>query len=181
MNCNGLLSMPEQMHTLLTSLQVLNVSSCPKIVSFPNGGLPTNLQSLLIQNCDLLTLQHEWGLNNMASLTCLRITGGCRNLISFPQEGLLPASLNSLEISEFPELESLNLSGFQFLNSLETLEINSCVKLKSMSEGSLPSSISSLSITGCSLMTARCQKDQGKDWPKVSHIKKIVIDDIEMQ
>ncbi|KAK3223805.1 hypothetical protein Dsin_010830 [Dipteronia sinensis] len=181
MNCNGLLSMPEQMHTLLTSLEVLGVSYCPKIESFPIGGLPTNLQSLLIQNCDRLTPQEGWGLNNMTSLTSVRITGGCSNLNSFPQVGLLPTSLKCLEISEFPDLKSLNLSGFQFLDSIETLEINSCVNLRSMSDGRwLPSSISSLSITGCSLMTEQCQKDQGEDWPKISHIKKIVINGIEM-
>ncbi|KAI9169339.1 hypothetical protein LWI28_010835 [Acer negundo] len=171
-NCKNLASMPEQMHTLLTSLQALCLSYCPKLESFPNGGLPPNLHSLLIENCDHLTPQKDWGLNKMASLTRLTIIGGCSNLKSFPEEGLLPASLISLQVGELPKLEILNLRGIQFLTSLKGLHINSCNKLHCLSEGKLPISLSSLSITGCSLMSERCQ---GEDWPKISHIANKVI------
>ncbi|TXG55945.1 hypothetical protein EZV62_017258 [Acer yangbiense] len=169
-NCKNLTSMPEQMHTLLTSLQALCLSYCPKLESFPNGGLPPNLHLLLIENCDHLTPQKDWGLNKMASLTRLTIIGGCSNLKSFPEEGLLPASLISLQVGELPKLEILNLRGIQFLTSLKGLHINSCNKLHCLSEGKLPISLSSLSITGCSLMSERCQQNQGEDWPKISHI-----------
>ncbi|KAK1551563.1 hypothetical protein Q3G72_000410 [Acer saccharum] len=174
-NCKNLMSMPEQMHTLLTSLQALCLSYCPKLESFPNGGLPPNLHLLLIENCDHLTPQKDWGLNKMASLTRLTIVGGCSNLKSFPEEGLLPASLISLQVGELPKLEILNLRGIQFLTSLKGLHINSCNKLHCLSEGKLPISLSSLSITGCSLMSERCQQNQGEDWPKISHITNKVI------
>ncbi|KAH7570573.1 hypothetical protein JRO89_XS05G0138300 [Xanthoceras sorbifolium] len=173
-NCKNLRSMPEQMHTLLT-LQALCISYCPKLESFPNGGLPPNLHSLLIENCDHLTPQKDWGLNKMASLTCLTIIGGCSNLKSFPEEGLLPASIISLQVGELPNLEILNLRGLQFLTSLKGLYINSCIRLHCLSEGRLPSSLSSLIITGCSLLSERCQVNQGEDWPKISHITNKVI------
>ncbi|KAK1551693.1 hypothetical protein Q3G72_002981 [Acer saccharum] len=42
-NCVKLRSMPEQMHMLLSSLQTLNITGCPELVSFPDGGLPPSL------------------------------------------------------------------------------------------------------------------------------------------
>ncbi|KAK0574349.1 hypothetical protein LWI29_022251 [Acer saccharum] len=172
-NCNNLESIPNQMYRL-TSLEELSIFCCSKLQSFPNGGLPPNLQSLLIEKCDLLTPQHAWGLNNMLSLTELRIIGGCKNLKLFPEEGLLPASLTSLQICEFPVLETLNLNGLLLNSSLEKMEINTCASLRSMSAGSLPSTLSSLKITGCSLMTERCQVG-GEDWSKIRHIQNKVI------
>ncbi|KAK1551804.1 hypothetical protein Q3G72_005089 [Acer saccharum] len=173
-NCNNLESMPREMYRLLTSLQELSILCCPKLQSFPDGGLPSNLQSLLIEKCDLLTPQQAWGLNNMVSLTSLKIIGGSKNLKLFPEEGLLPASLTYLQISEFPELETLNLNGLQLNSSLEKMEINTCPSLRSMSAGSLPSTLTSLEITGCSLLTERCQVG-GEDWPKICDIQNKVI------
>ncbi|KAH7570572.1 hypothetical protein JRO89_XS05G0138000 [Xanthoceras sorbifolium] len=168
-NCNNLSSMPEQMHVLLTSLQNLNISGCPRLVSFPDGGLPLSLQKLVIQNCISLTLQNSWGLTDMASLTCLTINCAYQNVTSFPDEGLLPASLTFLQISEFPMLETLNLSGLQHLTLLEDLQIN-CSRLQILSEGRMPDSLSSLSITGSPSMTDLCQQNQGIYWDKISHI-----------
>ncbi|KAK0573879.1 hypothetical protein LWI29_014998 [Acer saccharum] len=173
-NCNHLESMPREMYRLLTSLQQLSMSCCPKLQSFPDGGLPSNLQSLLIEKCDLLTPQQAWGLNNMVSLTSLKIVGGCKSMKIFPEEGLLPASLTYLQISEFPELETLNLNGLQLNISLEKMVINTCASLRSMSAGSLPSTLSSLEITGCSLLTERCRVG-GEDWPKIRDIQNKVI------
>ncbi|KAL5760328.1 hypothetical protein ACOSQ2_019166 [Xanthoceras sorbifolium] len=168
-NCNNLSSMPEQMHVLLTSLQNLNISGCPRLVSFPDGGLPLSLQKLVIQNCISLTLQNSWGLTDMASLTCLTINCAYQNVTSFPDEGLLPASLTFLQISEFPMLETLNLSGLQHLTLLEDLQIN-CSRLQILSDGRMPDSLSSLSITGSPSMTDLCQQNQGIYWDKISHI-----------
>ncbi|TXG55937.1 hypothetical protein EZV62_017250 [Acer yangbiense] len=159
-NCNKLKSMPEQMHTLLSSLQTLKISSCPKLVSFPDGGLPLSLQTLTIQNCVNLTPQNEWGMRNMASLSCLTIECAYADVTSFPEDGLLPVSLTSLQIGEFPVLEILNLSGLQHLTLLTNLQIN-CDRLQSFSDGRLPSTLSSLRISGCSSLTDLCQKDQG--------------------
>ncbi|TXG55929.1 hypothetical protein EZV62_017242 [Acer yangbiense] len=170
-NCNNLRSMPEQMHTLLNSLQTLIISGCPKLVSFPKGGLPPSLQTLTIQNCVNLTPQNEWGLRNMASLSCLTIECAYANVTSFPEDGLLPASLTFLQISEFPVLETLNLSGLQHLTLLKDLQIHSCNQLQILSDGSLPSSLSSLTIAGCSLQLKDwCQRDRGIYWDKISHI-----------
>ncbi|KAK1551652.1 hypothetical protein Q3G72_028889 [Acer saccharum] len=190
-NCSSLQSLPEhmhapnlislsvskcsslqQMHTLFsTSLGKLEISCCPKLESFPNGGLPPNLKTLLIEKCDRLTVHNDWGLNNMTFLTCLTIKGGCSKLNSFPAEGLLPASLKYIQISEFPVLKTLDLKGLQRLALLKELQIDSCDSLQCFSEhGTLPSSLSSLSITGGSFLTQWCHKG-GKYWPKICDIQ----------
>ncbi|KAK1553057.1 hypothetical protein Q3G72_028062 [Acer saccharum] len=151
-NCVKLQSMPEQMHILL-ALQTLDISGCPELVPFPKGGLPSSLQILTIKNCV--------------------------NVNSFPDEGLLPASLTFLHISEFPNLQILNLSGLQYLTLLKSLEIHSCNQLQFLSEnGSLPSSLPSLAITGCSLLTDQCQRDGGGYWDRISHIETLSINGI---
>ncbi|KAI9169533.1 hypothetical protein LWI28_013719 [Acer negundo] len=170
-NCNSLRSMPEQMHTLFTSLETLEISYFLELESFPNGCLLHNLKTLLIQKCDLFTVHNDWGLNNMALLNRLTIIGGCRKVESFPDEGLLPASLTFIQISEFPVLETLNLKGLQHLTLLKDLQIN-CSRLQRLSgEEPMPSSLSSLSITGHPCLTELCQKDVGEYWPKIRHIQ----------
>ncbi|TXG55941.1 hypothetical protein EZV62_017254 [Acer yangbiense] len=170
--CNSLRQMPEQMHTQFTSLGKLEISCCPELESFPNGGLPPNLKILLIEKCDRLTVRNDWGLNNMTFLTCLMIKGGCSNLKSFPDEGLLPASLEYIQISEFPVLKTLDLKGLQDLALLNDLQINSCGLLQCFSvDGTLPSSLSSLSITGHPCLKQMCQMGVGYYWPKIRHIQ----------
>lgn len=168
--------MPKQMNTLLKSLIDLKISSCPELRPFPDGGLPPKLQVIWIEDCEHLTPQ-EWGLNKMDSLRTLTIIGGSQNVESFPEEGLLPASLSNLQISEFRSLVTLNLRGLQFLKSLQRLEIKSCLKLHCLSEGRLPSSLTSLIIEKCPLLKAQCQEEQGEDWHKISHIPRIKICD----
>ncbi|KAK0575178.1 hypothetical protein LWI29_035111 [Acer saccharum] len=174
-NCVKLRSMPEQVHMLLSSLQTLNITGCPELVSFPDGGLPPSLQTLTIKNCVNLISppQNAWGLTNMESLTCLTIECAHANVNSFPDKGLLPASLTCLQIIGFPGLITLNLSGLQHLTLLKSLEIHSCNRLQILSDdGRLPSSLSSLAITGCSLqLKDQCQKDGGRYWDKISHIE----------
>lgn len=92
---------------------------------------------------------------------------------SFPEEGLLPNALTSLQISSLPNLEALN-KGLQDLTSLETLEINDCEKLELMPAGGLPTTLTSLLITECLLLGPRCQEGC-VERPKISHISGIHI------
>ncbi|KAK9282708.1 hypothetical protein L1049_010928 [Liquidambar formosana] len=51
-NLDSLCISEEGIHDYLTSLNNLNIHSCPKFVSFPKGGLPTaNLTSFFVFNC----------------------------------------------------------------------------------------------------------------------------------
>ncbi|XP_031260950.1 putative disease resistance RPP13-like protein 1 [Pistacia vera] len=157
---------------VLTSLETLALSDCRNLKSFQNDRLPPNLRSLFIMSCDHLTPKKNWGLNEMDSLTSLTITGGSSDVKSFPEKGLLPASLISLQVTKFPKLETLDLRELQLLTSLRTLEINSCASLKDLSEGTLPSSLANLIINECPLLKPKCQ-EKGDYWEKINHIPNI--------
>ncbi|KAM3303246.1 putative disease resistance protein [Capsicum chacoense] len=53
-DCEKLKRLPEHMQELLPSLMRLTLGNCPEIESFPDGGLPFNLQVLRIFNCKKL-------------------------------------------------------------------------------------------------------------------------------
>ncbi|KAJ9685558.1 hypothetical protein PVL29_017555 [Vitis rotundifolia] len=181
-NCKKLKSLPQQMHTLITSLQNLSIVDCPEIDSFPQGGFPTSLSQLLIADCyKLMQRQMEWGLQTLPSLRILRIEGSDEEgkLESFPEKWLLPSTLSLVGISRFPYLKSLDNMGLHDLNSLETLEILGCTMLKSFPKQGLPSSLSCLKIRNCPLLKKRCQRDKGKEWPKIFHIPSIVLEEDE--
>ncbi|RVW21724.1 putative disease resistance protein [Vitis vinifera] len=176
-DCEKLKSLPQGMHTFLTSLHYLYISNCPVIDSFPEGGLPTNLSELDIRNCNkLVACRMEWGLQMLSFLRSFWIGElGEERLESFPEEQFLPSTLTSLSIRDIPNLKSLDNKGLKHLTSLETLMINNCERLKSLPKQGLPSSLSCLYIRGCPPLKKWCQKDKGKKWPSISHIPCIVI------
>ncbi|KAL5827247.1 hypothetical protein ACOSQ3_019080 [Xanthoceras sorbifolium] len=175
-NCQNLKVLPEQLNKL-TSLQSLFINECPELESIPKGGFPNSLSSLSIISCHKLTPCMSWGLHKLENLTRFEIEGGCRNLESFPEQKLLPSSLNSLRICRLPNLKFLDYAGLQHLTSLRTLEINCCNKLQSLPEEGLPSSLTSLYINACSLLKPKLKKRKGKDWYKIVHIPRIQIDE----
>ncbi|KAL5543718.1 hypothetical protein UlMin_007502 [Ulmus minor] len=174
LECENLRSLPQHMHRLLPSLNSLWVNNCGEIEWWPEGGLPSNLESLVIWGCKKLAAQvKHWDLQ----VTCLRqfSIAGCGEelLDSFPPEGLLPTSLTSLSISNFRRLKTLNIHAFQHLN---TLIIVNCDELQCLSEERLPSSLSYLSLLNCPLLERQYQKETGEGWHKISHIPRVLID-----
>ncbi|PHT61755.1 hypothetical protein T459_34386 [Capsicum annuum] len=72
--CKKLKRLPERMQELLPSLKLLLLQHCPEIESFPEGGLPFNLQLLHIDNCKkLVNGRKEWRLKRLPSLRELYI------------------------------------------------------------------------------------------------------------
>ncbi|MED6168463.1 hypothetical protein PIB30_011892 [Stylosanthes scabra] len=167
------LTFPETLeHKLLTEINVYN---CDSVTSFPLGGLP-NLKKLTISNCpeidcfgeeclppSLTTLEiskcqkiERWITSNgfhSDGLTLLRLQRW-NEVNSFPTEGCLPASLQSLQLYHFPNLETLDCKGLQHLTSLKNLRILLCPRLENITEERLPASISKLYIYGeCPLMS----------------------------
>ncbi|KAG7947486.1 hypothetical protein I3843_14G097500 [Carya illinoinensis] len=157
-------SLPEKMHTLLSSLTVLVISNCQEIETFPEGGLPSNLEKLVIKECEKLAANRMgWAAN--------------QKMLSFPEASLLPASLTSLRIFGFPNLRSLDKNGIQYLTSLNSIEIRDCPKLKRVSEEGLPPSISILLIRNCPLLNKQWRKREGKEWRKIAHVPYKFVDD----
>ncbi|PON74353.1 LOW QUALITY PROTEIN: LRR domain containing protein [Parasponia andersonii] len=104
-DCNNLRPLPQQMHSLLPSLSNLEMADCPKIESFPEGGLPSSLRNLRIDDCSKLVAQHmHWDLHGLTSLKSLEISDCDVVLDSFPV-GLLPNSLTSFRLRYLPRLK----------------------------------------------------------------------------
>ncbi|KAG7950981.1 hypothetical protein I3843_13G143800 [Carya illinoinensis] len=177
-NCQSLTSLPDKMRILCPSLSRLYIKNCPEIDSFPEGGLPSKLGCISIKDCDkLVTNRRGWGLQNLPSIETLTIEGNCKDVESFPEAGLLPTSLHYLQIGKFPNMKSLDYKALRHLNSLGSLTIKSCPKLKFMQEEGLPASISTLRISGCALLEKQLQSRKGKAWRKIAHIPLIYIND----
>ncbi|PHU03675.1 hypothetical protein BC332_28926 [Capsicum chinense] len=174
--CKKLKRLPERMQELLPSLKLLQLWNCPEIESFPDGGLPFNLQVLQIRNCEKLENgRKEWRLQRLPSLSHLEIyfngsdeeiVGGeiwelpcsiriltIENLKTLSSQVL--NSLTSLESLEYlclwnhHELYSLPTEGLRHLTSLQILHISNCHKLQSLAESGFPSSLSELIIDHC--------------------------------
>ncbi|KAG7948005.1 hypothetical protein I3843_14G123900 [Carya illinoinensis] len=175
-DCGNLRSLPEKMHLLLPSLESLSIDYCPMLQSFGEGGLPTNLKSISIHDCDkLVACRTTWGLQKLPSLQELSIWGNCEDVKSFPELDLLPMTLTNLGIYGFSNMTSLDKKGLQRLTSLEQMEITGCPNLKFVPKDGFPASISSLAISGCPLLEKQLQNKKGKEWRKVAHIPKIFL------
>jgi Leucine-rich repeat (LRR) protein len=180
--CKNLKSLPEKMHILLLSLEGLVIIGCPEVESFPERGLPSNLNLIGIQDCEkLIANRMGWGLQNLLILKHFSICGENEDLESFPEAQLLPTSLTSLSIIRFPNLKCLDKKGLQHLIALEELNIWYCPKLKYMPEQGLPASLSILKIYKCPLLKKEWERKKGKEWRKIAHVEQIWIDDQSLE
>ncbi|KAI5435143.1 putative disease resistance protein RGA1 isoform X1 [Lathyrus oleraceus] len=111
------------------------------------------------------------------NLTCLRSLTVTRfpNLKELPNEPFNHA-LNWLKISSCDELESLPEKIWEGLQSLRTLSIHHCTKLRCLPEGIRHlTSLEVLNIRFCPTLEERCKKETGKDWNKIAHIPNLNI------
>ncbi|GMN64517.1 hypothetical protein TIFTF001_033592 [Ficus carica] len=160
------------------SLESIKLIHCEKVESFSNMGLPSNLKVLHIESCEkLIAKRRNWNYQRLSNLQTLVLIG-CKDLglNSFPEKGLLPSALTYLFISDFRKLKPLNGKGFKHLTSLQYLSIGKCDKLECLPEEGLPLSLFTLSIYECPMLSERCQRKTGEDWPKIQHIPNIYID-----
>ncbi|XP_028960597.1 putative disease resistance protein At3g14460 [Malus domestica] len=173
-------SLPEHMCTSLSSLQAVILEYCSELESFPEGGLPSNLDMLRIFGSKkLIANRMHWGLDRLICLRYLAFSfDECEDVVSFPEEGLLPTILTTLCIFNSPNLKILDSKGFQNLTALQHLFIDGCNELECLPEG-LPTSLSHLDINKCPLLTQRCQNEIGEDWPKISHITRVTVDGLD--
>ncbi|KAK9929299.1 hypothetical protein M0R45_026403 [Rubus argutus] len=131
------------MRTLLPSLRT---DECPELESFPEGGLPSNLEWLGISGCEKLVE------NRILQLTSLRHLGfdfeNCEEEIdSFPEEGLLPTTLTALGFGCLSNLKTINSKELKRLISLQYLSIFKCPELLCLPDDGLPISLSRLTIS----------------------------------
>ncbi|XP_049368081.1 putative disease resistance RPP13-like protein 1 [Solanum verrucosum] len=141
-NCQKLKSLPEHMQQLLPSLKELTLYRCPNIESFPEGGLPFNLQVLEINHCKkLVNGRKEWHLQRLPCLIDLTIRHDGSDVSGEKWE--LPCSIRRLSIWNLKTLSSQLLKS---LTSLEYLFANNLPQMQSLLEEGLPSSLSKLEL-----------------------------------
>ncbi|KAG5577552.1 hypothetical protein H5410_057686 [Solanum commersonii] len=159
-DCSKLKWLPEQMQELLPSLKELILENCPEIESFPEGGLPFNLQKLEILHCKkLVNAQKEWRLQKLPCLRDLVIKHDSSDKEiehwEFPYS-IRQLTIGNLKVSPLfniyvlrSMLEQGRFSSFSHLTSLQSLHIRNFPNLQSLSESALPSSLSQLTIQHC--------------------------------
>ncbi|KAI3423365.1 uncharacterized protein J3R85_011101 [Psidium guajava] len=174
--CVNLEELPSKMHTL-SFLRGLSIESCPKLVSFPETGIPISVKSLSIKGCEMLqslpiiglsthpeepSSSSSIGRNNHLDLTSclqeLRIEG-CNSLPASPfGEGrFLPATLRRLEIEGCKGVESLAEINVDRLQSLQEIKIRDCENLRSYLDGLHKlSNLNSLFLWWCPALELEC-------------------------
>ncbi|GAU20830.1 hypothetical protein TSUD_120220 [Trifolium subterraneum] len=168
-------SLPFALH-LFTNLNSLVLYDCPWLESVLMRQLPSNLCSLRIEKCPkLMGSREEWGLFQLNSLKQFSVGDHFEILESFPDESLLPSTINSLELTNCSNLRIINYKGLLHLTSLESLYIEDCPCLESLPAEGLPSSLSTLSIHDCPLIKKLYQKEGGERWHTISHIPSVTI------
>ncbi|CAN4110292.1 unnamed protein product [Withania somnifera] len=186
--CNTLVSFPQGCLPSL-NLRSLSLWSCSNLQKLPDQigrltsleslmlmiELPLNLISLWVSSCHTLKPLSEWGLHRLTTLQNLTINDGFMDLVSFPDDCLLPSSLNSLWLARLSNLESLS-KGLVNLFSLEHLVIRDCAKLRHLPNQELLDAISYLEIRGSPLLKQRCLKEKGEYWLKIANIPCVYID-----
>lgn len=97
--CQDLVKLSHENGTLetLTALKFLSISGCPKLLEFPEQGLPSSIECLSIENCS--QLKSFPTRNYLASLTSLKdfYLADCPKFETMPKDGF-PNSLLHLSI-----------------------------------------------------------------------------------
>ncbi|XP_062115682.1 putative disease resistance protein RGA3 [Humulus lupulus] len=172
-----LLPRTQQTVTAPPFLDFVSISDCPVLESLLDWdwGSHSKVKILSLSNTKVLFENRiKWDLQKLSCLEYIEITGWEDD--SFPDEGLLPITLETIVIGDSSKLETLNGKAFEQLTSLTDLSIRSCKSLRCLPEEGLPTSLTDLSISGCPLLNQRCENG-GEDWPKIQHITKVELDD----
>ncbi|KAG5578228.1 hypothetical protein H5410_058362 [Solanum commersonii] len=124
----------------LTRLEIRHDGSDEEIQHWE---LPTSIKRLEVSNLKTLSSQV---LKSLTSLQYLYIEDSLPQIQSLQEQGRLPSSLSVLYLCHHDELHSLHLC---HLTSLIRLHIRNFPNLQSLSESTLPSSLSQLTIENC--------------------------------
>ncbi|XP_034711835.1 putative disease resistance protein At3g14460 [Vitis riparia] len=149
-SCEGLRCLPDWMTVMkdgsnngsdVCFLEYLEIDTCPSLIGFPKGELPTTLKELKIWRCEKLE-SLPGGIMHHDSNTTTATSGGlhvldiwkCPSFTFFPT-GKFPSTLKKLEIWDCAQLESISEEMFHSSNSsLEYLSIKSYLCLKIVSD-----------------------------------------------
>ncbi|XP_065871188.1 putative disease resistance protein RGA1 [Euphorbia lathyris] len=182
--CDKLISIPRRLK-LYSSLRMLFIWKCHQLTSVPED-LPEigSLASLTIVNCPNVTnftgdiLQRLTQLINLG-ISSLVITGQ-NDYKSLPDQLQNLTRIKVLQIWDFDGLEALP-EWFGKFSSLELLVIGNFANLKYLPSATALQGLSQLKelkIVNCPCLKESCAKGSGSEWSKISHIPRVVIDEV---
>ncbi|TYG70676.1 hypothetical protein ES288_D05G332700v1 [Gossypium darwinii] len=109
------LSVTNLTRLMLVGCRRFEILVCPEIERVPKEGLPSKLKRITIGKCDKLIesliRKREWSLHTLPSLIFLHISFSEVEMECFPDEHLLPSSLETLSIWGLPNLKNLEYKG----------------------------------------------------------------------
>nr|XP_027061527.1 putative disease resistance protein RGA4 [Coffea arabica] len=123
LSCDNLRELPRDVFG--SSLQLLRISDCPRLISLGVNGQKcplTCLERLSIDYCYGLTTISDKMFESCPSLRFLSV-GYCRNLVSFSLNLQETPSLEEFSLFECPKLIPHRFKGFAFATSLRKLSI----------------------------------------------------------
>ncbi|EOY19795.1 LRR and NB-ARC domains-containing disease resistance protein, putative [Theobroma cacao] len=161
-DCERLERLSKSLHSY-TSLTMLQIERCPRLISFSKGNLPANLRSLTIRCCEnlqyLLDERENVSINGTFFLENLDICN-CKSFISLSARRELSLRFVSLSIFDCWNLQYL-LDEKDKIN-IEQLTIGNCQSLISLSaKGELPVDLQRVTIYSCREKLA-CLLSNGK-------------------
>ena len=87
----------------------------------------SNVAHIKVYRCDkLFARQVGWGLQKLLSVKEMKIGGKYEDVVSFPEPGLMPSSLTTLFIGDFPNMKSWDNKGLQRLSSTFVATVENC-------------------------------------------------------
>ncbi|KAI5563617.1 hypothetical protein BDE02_14G002800 [Populus trichocarpa] len=189
--CDKLISFDWNGLRQLPSLVALAITTCPSLSNFPEedwlGGL-TQLEELSIggfseemEAFPAGVLNSIQDLNLSGSLEKLSIIGWDK-LKSVPHQLQHLTALERLGIYAFKgeEFEEALPEWLANLSSLQSLSIRDCKNLKYLPSSTAIQRLSKLKELriweGCPHLEENCRKENGSEWPKISHIPTIKIE-----
>ncbi|KAL0007305.1 hypothetical protein SO802_008807 [Lithocarpus litseifolius] len=177
----------EPHHLLLPSfppsLSKLEIWNCPNLTYMPP--FPYFKERLQLRECSWKVLEQTMKMKMGAATTSTYFPlsqlqtldlWNINDLESLQEEGLRNlVSLRKLYIAGCDGLVSLPWIGS--LTSLQTLSIQNCHNLTSLpQEIRNLTSLKELSISYCSLLGERCKRQIGEDWPFIAHVPRVLVD-----
>ncbi|XP_044483667.1 putative disease resistance RPP13-like protein 1 [Mangifera indica] len=167
-DCQCLVKLPQALQNF-SSLKKVCITNCPKLVSFPDADLPSQLRFFEIDRCNALkSLPEAWMKSNNSSLEILSIKY-CDSL-PYVSRIQLPLNLKRLEITCCDNIRSIIYDEEEVLimheekikngsrrntSLLQYLEIGDCSSLTSLWLNSeLPVALKNIKIVKCSKLSS---------------------------
>ncbi|CAI0555033.1 unnamed protein product [Linum tenue] len=104
-------------------------------------------------------------------------SSSCTALLTPPLSNLTKLSIRGID-----ELHYIPEDGLRHLTSLQDFVIKNCSSLASLPPAMhCLTSLQTLYIRRCPQLAERCRKEEGEDWPNISHIPNILLDGEALQ